>query len=107
MASCGHCSRCLGDIPPEALPSSSPPGITTDDLALIQDLIKLKQPGLRAPRALARFLCGMTSPATTYSWYLPEGARRKQRLTSHDAYSLLELHPFQSVLEICEAQIIH
>jgi len=49
----------------------------------------------------------MTSPATTYSWYLPEGARRKQRLTSHDAYSLLELHPFQSVLEICEAQIIH
>lgn len=107
MASCGHCSRCLGDIPPEALPSSSPPGITTDDLALIQDLIKLKQPGLRTPRALARFLCGMTSPATTYSWYLPEGARRKQRLTSHDAYSLLELHPFQSVLEICEAQIIH
>ena len=45
----------------------------------------------------------MTSPATTYSWYLPDGARRKQRLISHDAYSLFELHPFDSILEICEA----
>ncbi|MEN8871245.1 MAG: RecQ family ATP-dependent DNA helicase, partial [Akkermansiaceae bacterium] len=107
MASCGHCSRCQGDAPPKALPSSSPPEITDEELSLIQDLIKLKQPGLRTPRALARFLCGMTSPATTYSWYLPEGARRKQRLTTHDAYSLLELHSFQSALEICEAQIIH
>ena len=107
MEGCGHCSRCRGDAPPETLPCSSSPEITDEDLTLIQDLINLKQPGLRAPRALARFLCGMTSPATTYSWYLPEGARRKQRLTSHDAYSLLELHPFQAVLDICEAQIIH
>ena len=107
MESCGHCSRCRGDVPPASLPSSTPPEITDENLRLIQNLINLKQPGLRAPRALARFLCGMTSPATTYSWYLPDGARRKQRLTSHDAYSLLELHPFESILEICEAQIIH
>lgn len=107
MKSCGHCSRCRGDIPPAALPSSSTPEITDDDLRLIQNLINLKQPGLRSSRALARFLCGMTSPATTYSWYLPPGERRKKRLTSHEGYSLLESHSFESILKICEAQIIH
>lgn len=107
MESCGHCSHCNGHAPPLTLPSSDPPEITDEDLSLIQNLINLKQPGLRTPRALARFLCGLTSPATTYSWYLPNGASRKQRLISHDAYSLLELHPFESILEICEAQIIH
>ena len=107
MESCGHCSRCHGHAPPPNLPSSAPPDLTDEDFNLIQNLVNLKQPGLRTPRALARFLCGMTSPATTYSWHLPDGARRKQRLISHDAYSLLELHPFESILKICEAQIIH
>ena len=107
MESCGHCSRCHGHAPPPTLPSSAPREITDEDLSLIQNLINLKQPGLRTPRALARFLCGMTSPATTYSWYLPDGARRKQRLISHDAYSLFELHPFESILKICNTQIIH
>lgn len=107
MESCGHCSRCLGDSPPKELPAAPAPEITRDDLILIRQLIDLKQSGLRTPRQLARFLCGMTSPATTYAWYLPEGAKRKQRLTSHDAYSLLEYHDFQEVLEQCEAMIIH
>ena len=103
---CGHCSRCLGTPVPQALPSSPEPEISNVDLELIQNLIGEKHPGLRTPRQLARFLCGITSPATSRTWYLPAGARRKQRLTSHDAYALLENHDFQSVLDQCELLII-
>jgi ATP-dependent DNA helicase RecQ len=107
MEKCGHCSRCQGDLPPAELPSAPTPEISQDDLTLIRELIDQKHSGLRTPRQLARFLCGMTSPAITYTWYLPVGARRKQRLTSHDAYSLLEQHDFQEVLEYCESMVIH
>ena len=106
MEPCGTCSRCQGDLPPSKLPASPIPDITQEDLTLIRELIEAKHSGLRTPRQLARFLCGMTSPAITYTWYLPEGARRKQRLTSHDAYSLLENHGFQNVLKQCEALVI-
>ncbi|MFT6865112.1 MAG: ATP-dependent DNA helicase RecQ [Akkermansiaceae bacterium] len=107
MEPCGTCSRCQGDVPPAELPSSATPDITQEDLALVRELIDAKHSGLRTSRQLARFLCGMTSPAITYTWYLPVGARRKQRLTSHAAYSLLEHHGFQNVLEQCEALVIH
>ena len=107
MKKCGHCSRCKGDVPPAELPSSPIPEITQEDLTLVRQLIDQKHSGLRTSRQLARFLCGMTSPAITYKWYLPEGARRKQRLTSHDAYSLLQDHDFQQVLHQCEALVIH
>ena len=106
MEACGHCSSCQGRIPPEKLPSSSIPEITPDQLELIQRLTKEKHPGLRSARQLARFLCGMTSPATSYYWFLPKGERRKVRLTSHDAYSMLEKQSFQEVLELCEGIII-
>ncbi len=106
MEECGHCSRCRGDVPPEKLPGGVEPEIQQEELAIIQQLIREKHSGLRTPRQLARFLCGMTSPATTYTWYLPEGARRKVRLTSHDAYSMLEEHDFQEVLETCGTFLI-
>lgn len=106
MSPCGHCSRCQGQSPPPELPATSVPEVTPQDLSIIQSLISEKHAGLRSSRSLARFLCGMTSPATSYSWYLPEGARRKQRLTAHDGYALLENHRFQDVLTLCESQVI-
>ena len=107
MEKCGHCSRCLGDIPPETLPSSPIPEITQEDLTLVRQLVDQKHPGLRSPRQLARFLGGMTSPATTYLWYLPEGASRKQRITSHEAYGLFQDHDFQDILDHCQTLVIH
>ncbi|MDA7881662.1 RecQ family ATP-dependent DNA helicase [Akkermansiaceae bacterium] len=106
MEACGKCSSCLGSIPPLHLPATEPSEPSGDDLAIIQNLISQKHPGLRSPRQLARFLCGMTSPATSYYWYLPEGARKKQRITQHDAYALLESHDFQDILALCESLII-
>jgi len=107
MSPCGHCARCLGAPPPPELPSNPAPEIRQDELEILKQLIDEKHSGLRTPRQLARFLCGMTSPATTWTWYLPEGALRKSRLTSHDAYSMLEQHGFQDVLDLCENQLIH
>ena len=107
MAPCGHCCRCLGDQPPAKLPGNPPSEIGSAETEILQGLINQKHSGLRTPRQLARFLCGMTSPATSYSWYLPEGARRKVRLTDHDGYSMLEEHNFEEVLDLCNEQLIH
>ena len=106
MEPCGQCSRCRGDRPPDKLPATGTPDPSSEDLTIIQELIRQKHPGLRTPRQLARFLCGMTSPATSYYWYLPEGARKKERITNHNAYALLETHSFQDVLSLCESLII-
>ena len=106
MEPCGQCSRCLGNLPPKELPATTSPEISSAALELIQQLVSEKHPGLRAPRPLTRFLCGMTSPATSYYWYLPEGARKKQRITSHDAYALLENFDFQEVHSLCDELVI-
>jgi ATP-dependent DNA helicase RecQ len=47
---------------------------------------------LRGKRPLARFLCGISSPAST-----------RERLTRHDAFGLLEGVPFSKVLDQMEA----
>jgi ATP-dependent DNA helicase RecQ len=44
------------------------------------------------PRQLARFLCGMTSPASI-----------RARLTRHEAFGILSDIPFSEVLAIAEA----
>lgn len=106
MKPCGHCSRCLGEASPSALPGLISPEVRSEDLEVVRNLISLKQPGLRNPRSLARFLCGLTSPATAYAWYLPEGARRKKRLSQHDAFALFEDHHFADVLILCQSQVI-
>lgn len=107
MEKCGHCCRCLGEVAPSALPTSTPPEITQEQLKLVRELIDQKHPGLRTPRQLARFLCGMTSPATSALSYFPAGAKRKQRLSSHDTYGLFQDHAFQDILDHCDSMIIH
>jgi ATP-dependent DNA helicase RecQ len=49
------------------------------------------RPSLRRPRQLARFLCGLTSPATT-----------RERLGRHAAFGLLARVPFADVLAEAE-----
>ena len=61
---------------------------------------------LRTPRQLARFLCGLTSPATSRTWFTPPHSSRRARLTSHSAFALLEDHPFADILTYCESLLI-
>lgn len=88
-APCGHCANCLHSrSTPVAIPRSRIPEITIDHLRAIRALRGEKLPALRSARQLARFLCGLSSPATT-----------RDRLQRHDAFGLLAEVPFALVLE--------
>jgi ATP-dependent DNA helicase RecQ len=65
-APCGHCSFCLTGAP-QRLPASEPlPAIDAlVDRGELAALAAMHPDALGAPRQRARFLCGLTSPATT------------------------------------------
>jgi ATP-dependent DNA helicase RecQ len=120
VGGCGHCANCLqGDSASKVDPASSPvdpasclipespsPDLTEEHAATIHALLTAKHAPLRTPRQLARFLCGLTSPATSRAWYTPGGSKKRARLTTHDAFALLNNHPFADVLAYCESVII-
>ncbi len=97
-ADCGHCGSCLAHTKtkgPRPIATSALPSLTVEHVAQIQSLIDEGEAALRVPRQIARFLCGITSPATT-----------RDRLTRHDLFGLLSEHPFQSILEQTESMMI-
>jgi len=90
---CGHCGNCRKPRPePPVIPQSPVPGISVQDVAALHALRKENHPALRHARQLARFLCGITSPAVT-----------RARLTKHDAFGLLTGVPFKTVLAQTES----
>jgi ATP-dependent DNA helicase RecQ len=93
VADCGHCSRCAGEKP-AALPRSVSAEITRADLAAIDALRREGHAALRGKRQLARFLCGISSPATT-----------RDRLSRHDDFGRLESIPFETVLAHLDASL--
>ena len=82
---CGHCDRCRG-FPPASLKRSKPRMITEAEHRAARELISEKRAALGTPRQLARFLCGMSSPASM-----------RARLYRHDSYGLLSELPFEEV----------
>ncbi|HEX4519312.1 MAG TPA: ATP-dependent DNA helicase RecQ [Gaiellaceae bacterium] len=90
---CGHCSFCLSGEP-QVLPAPEPVpavGSVVDERALAG--LRLAQPeALAAARQSARFLCGLTSPATS-----------KAKLTRDPLFGLLAERRFASVLAWCES----
>ena len=63
-APCGHCDRCCG-IKPGAIPRSRHPSPSEEELRQIRALRDERHAALNTPRQLARFLCGISSPAVT------------------------------------------
>ena len=88
---CGHCGHCRG-AGAAPLPRSPERDISISDLKFIRALRAEGHAALRGNRPLARFLCGISSPATA-----------RERLTGHDAFGLLEGVPFSKVLEQMDA----
>jgi ATP-dependent DNA helicase RecQ len=88
---CGRCSVCTGDHRP--LPSGHSRRVTVgaNEKRKIDDVVAQNSAALRTPRQLARFLCGITSPATT-----------RAKLTRHAAFGLLSDVPFDQVLTIAD-----
>ncbi len=88
---CGHCDRCRG-VPAKTIKRPISRRVTNDDIAAVRRLVDEKHAALNTPRQLARFLCGMASPAAT-----------RARLTRNNAFALLADLPFAEVLAIAEA----
>jgi len=85
---CGHCGPCLGE--PSGLPPAPPPRVLGPrEHDLIAALRAEDKPALAGARPLARFLCGLASPATT-----------RTKLTRHPSYGTLAGVPFAQVLRL-------
>ena len=92
---CGHCGSCIVKTDkPRIIPKSKKRIITVDHVGAIQALMDESHSALRAPRQIARFLCGISSPAVL-----------RDRLTRKDAFGLLQGFPFDEVLDQCESMV--
>jgi ATP-dependent DNA helicase RecQ len=90
-APCGHCDRCRG-LPAATLKRSTPRRVGDEEWGRIRRIADAGHPALGSPRQLARFLCGMSSPASM-----------RARLNRHDAFGMLADLPFSEVLAIAGA----
>jgi ATP-dependent DNA helicase RecQ len=88
---CGHCDRCRG-VPAKTIKRAKSRRPTDGEIAAVRHLCDEKHAALATPRQLARFLCGMASPAAT-----------RARLTRKEAFGMLADLPFAEVLAIAEA----
>jgi ATP-dependent DNA helicase RecQ len=89
---CGHCGFCLtarrAQLPPLAPLPPLPSALETEMRAL-----RASHPdALGQPRQMARFLCGLSSPALT-----------KAKLSRSGQFASLEERPFAEVLSWCES----
>jgi ATP-dependent DNA helicase RecQ len=100
VAGCGSCTSCheavsttaeTVGVAPREIPASAVPPISPEQAAAVRSLVAEGRPSLRTPRQLARFLCGLTSPATT-----------RERLGRHAAFGVLARVPFADVLAEAE-----
>jgi ATP-dependent DNA helicase RecQ len=85
---CGHCGRCEGVA---AAPLKRPQARHALDAGVIRRLRGEKHEALRTPRQLARFLCGISSPATT-----------RAKLRSRPEFGQWAHVPFADVLALAE-----
>jgi ATP-dependent DNA helicase RecQ len=91
---CGHCHYCRTGEPiaPIELPATPIAEFTDADTEEIRALIFEEIPSLSTPRQLTRFLCGLTSPATT-----------RAKLTKRPEFARYAAVPFRTVLAQVEA----
>jgi ATP-dependent DNA helicase RecQ len=90
---CGHCSHCLNGRP-QRLPGAEPkpPIAAVVGLKWLVELRAANTDALGTPRQAARFLAGITSPAST-----------RAKLTRHPLFGTLNDRRFLDILAWCEA----
>jgi ATP-dependent DNA helicase RecQ len=87
---CGHCSYCLTGRAAMAAATATPAPEKVVAAARLTALRAEHVDALGQSRQLARFLCGLSSPATT-----------RARLSRHELYGALAAHRFADVLAFC------
>jgi ATP-dependent DNA helicase RecQ len=90
---CNHCDTCQNQSP-APLPPLPARDLTAQELEQIRRLRAEKHPPLAAPRQLARFLCGINSPATTRA-----KTRNGDKLKDDPCFGLLTDVSFATVLK--------
>jgi ATP-dependent DNA helicase RecQ len=85
---CGHCTFCLTGTANRLPEPAMTPGIELDR-AVLDELTAEHPTALGTPRQRARFLCGLSSPATT-----------KAKLSRHALFGALAEHRFADVLAL-------
>ncbi len=90
---CGNCSFCVG-AGPFAIGEPSYVNLDRSDLQLIQQLATANPAALNSSRAIARFLCGIRSPALT-----------RAKLTKHASFGSCTQTPFDYVMKEVDAKI--
>lgn len=85
---CGHCTFCLSGKRQVLPPATEPPPMDDAVLEQATQLQAQLPDALGGDRQLARFLCGLSSPALT-----------KARITKHALFGALESRPFGEVLD--------
>ena len=93
MPPCGHCGRCDGRQV-MSVPASRRPNLGDAERTVIRSVAAEAHAALRSSRQLTRFLCGLSSPATS-----------RAKLMRHHAFGALEGEPFRDVLALVEATI--
>jgi ATP-dependent DNA helicase RecQ len=90
---CGHCHFCRTGEPAQhvTLPAKPITPFNEEDKENLRTLIFEELPEFPTPRALTRFLCGLTSPATT-----------KAKLTKRPEFGQWSAVPFRTVLALVE-----
>ncbi len=86
-APCGHCDRCVGE-PVVPLPPAEPVVFSEADAAIVDSVRNEGHEVLSAPRQLARFLCGLPSPAVG-----------RAKLRRHPRFGTFRSTPFDAVLD--------
>jgi ATP-dependent DNA helicase RecQ len=95
-ANCGHCHFCRTGVPsePVCLPATAVAPFTAAHGAEVRALVAQGNRSLSTPRQVTRFLCGLTSPATT-----------RAKLTRRPEFGRFSAVPFRTVLEWVEGEI--
>ncbi len=89
---CGHCGRCKGEHAKPLPPEDVIPFTPTED-RLLDEIRKETHSALKTPRQLARFFCGLTSPAVS-----------RAKLKRDRRFGTLGDRPFLEVLKWIEGQ---
>lgn len=87
---CGHCCRCDG-VGADDLPEARHRPLSDFALDRLDELERTGDGVLDTPRQKARFLCGLSSPATT-----------RAKLRGHSFFGFFESVPFQKVLTLVD-----
>ena len=89
---CGHCSFCVTQEAAQLPKTRELPNLELRvDTDVLRDLRDSHPQALGLPRQMARFLCGLTSPALS-----------RAKLPKHEMFANLENYRFVEVLEWCE-----